>query len=167
MPPDPPNSQICSVFLALVAAGPRQCERLEPPVQYRIIVLGIKQRLYQVFDFTQEKVSSDEQVHRHTMRWCGVGHTTQKYTNIQFCFWNQGKLWGQISQVNKLQPVMLQGVSPAFDSKMMTTKVFDSKLPPPVFGFRCSFLGVGRKFANCVDSWKCVYIAYTWRIKCN
>ena len=32
MPPDPPNSLICSVFLALDAAGPLQCERLEPPV---------------------------------------------------------------------------------------------------------------------------------------
>ena len=32
MPPDPHNSLICSVFLALAAAGPRQCERLEPPV---------------------------------------------------------------------------------------------------------------------------------------
>ena len=32
MPPDPPNSLICSVFLVLDAAGPRQCERLEPPV---------------------------------------------------------------------------------------------------------------------------------------
>ena len=30
MPPDPQNSLICSVFLA---AGPRQCERLEPPVR--------------------------------------------------------------------------------------------------------------------------------------
>ena len=29
MPPDPHNSLICSVFLALAAAGPRQCERLE------------------------------------------------------------------------------------------------------------------------------------------
>ena len=32
MPPDPPNSLICSVFLALAAAGLLQCERLEPPV---------------------------------------------------------------------------------------------------------------------------------------
>ena len=32
MPPDPNNSLICSVFLALAAAGPHQCERLEPPV---------------------------------------------------------------------------------------------------------------------------------------
>ena len=32
MPPDPPNSLIYSVFLALAAAGPLQCERLEPPV---------------------------------------------------------------------------------------------------------------------------------------
>ena len=32
MPPDPPNSLICSVFLALDAAGPLQCECLEPPV---------------------------------------------------------------------------------------------------------------------------------------
>ena len=32
MPPDPPNSLICSVFLALAAAGPLQCERVEPPV---------------------------------------------------------------------------------------------------------------------------------------
>ena len=32
MPPDPPNSLMCSVFLALAAVGPRQCERLEPPV---------------------------------------------------------------------------------------------------------------------------------------
>ena len=32
MPPDPPNSQICSAFLALAAAGPFQCEHLEPPV---------------------------------------------------------------------------------------------------------------------------------------
>ena len=31
--PDPPNSLICSVFLALTAAGPLQCERLELPVQ--------------------------------------------------------------------------------------------------------------------------------------
>ena len=30
MPPDPHDSLICSVFLALAAAGPRQC--LEPPV---------------------------------------------------------------------------------------------------------------------------------------
>ena len=34
MPPNPPNSLICSVFLALVAAGPCQCERLEPPVPW-------------------------------------------------------------------------------------------------------------------------------------
>ena len=32
MPPDPPNSLICSVFLAHTAAGPLQCECLEPPV---------------------------------------------------------------------------------------------------------------------------------------
>ena len=32
MPPDPPNSQICSVFLARDAAGPLQCECVEPPV---------------------------------------------------------------------------------------------------------------------------------------
>ena len=32
MPPDHLNSQICSVFLALAAAGPLQCERLELPV---------------------------------------------------------------------------------------------------------------------------------------
>ena len=32
MPPNPPNSLICSVFLALATAGPRQCECLEPPV---------------------------------------------------------------------------------------------------------------------------------------
>ena len=32
MPPDPHNSLICYAFLALAAAGPRQCERLEPPV---------------------------------------------------------------------------------------------------------------------------------------
>ena len=32
MPPDPPNLLICSVFLTLAAAGPLQCERLEPPV---------------------------------------------------------------------------------------------------------------------------------------
>ena len=32
MPPDPPILLICSVFLALVAAGPLQCECLEPPV---------------------------------------------------------------------------------------------------------------------------------------
>ena len=32
MPPDPPNSLICSDFLALATVGPRQCERLEPPV---------------------------------------------------------------------------------------------------------------------------------------
>ena len=35
MPPDPPNPLICSVFLAFGGAGPRQCKRLEPPVQYR------------------------------------------------------------------------------------------------------------------------------------
>ena len=34
MPPDPHNSLICSVFLALAAAGPRQCEHLEPPVHH-------------------------------------------------------------------------------------------------------------------------------------
>ena len=33
MPPDPPNSLICSVFLALATAGPRQCERQEPAVK--------------------------------------------------------------------------------------------------------------------------------------
>ena len=32
MPLDPPNSLIYSVFLVLAAAGPRQCESLEPPV---------------------------------------------------------------------------------------------------------------------------------------
>ena len=32
MPPDPPNSLIYSVFLALAATGPLQCESLEPPV---------------------------------------------------------------------------------------------------------------------------------------
>ena len=32
MPPDHPNSLICYVFLALAAAGPLQCEHLEPPV---------------------------------------------------------------------------------------------------------------------------------------
>ena len=30
--PDPPNSLICSDFFTLTAAGPHQCERLEPPV---------------------------------------------------------------------------------------------------------------------------------------
>ena len=34
MPPDPPNSRIYSVSLALAATGPRQCERLEPSVDY-------------------------------------------------------------------------------------------------------------------------------------
>ena len=43
MPPDPPNSLNCSVFLAFAAAGPRQCERLEPPVG--IGVLGFRQVL--------------------------------------------------------------------------------------------------------------------------
>ena len=37
MPPDPPNSLIYSVFLALAAAGPLQCERLEPPVKQSIM----------------------------------------------------------------------------------------------------------------------------------
>ena len=32
MPPNPPYLLICSDFLALAAVGPRQCERLEPPV---------------------------------------------------------------------------------------------------------------------------------------
>ena len=32
MPPDPHNTLMCSVFLALAAAAPLQCERLEPPV---------------------------------------------------------------------------------------------------------------------------------------
>ena len=35
MLPDPPNSLICFDFLALAAVGPRQCERLEPPVSAR------------------------------------------------------------------------------------------------------------------------------------
>ena len=41
MPLDPPNSRIWSVFLALAASGPRQCERLEPPVisKYTLQVL--------------------------------------------------------------------------------------------------------------------------------
>ena len=39
MPPDPNNSLICSVFLALAAAGPRQCECLEPPVTVSVTVL--------------------------------------------------------------------------------------------------------------------------------
>ena len=34
LPPDPPNSRIYSVSLALAATGPRQCERLEPSVDY-------------------------------------------------------------------------------------------------------------------------------------
>ena len=33
MPPHPSNSLICSVFLVLAAASPRQCERLEPPAR--------------------------------------------------------------------------------------------------------------------------------------
>ena len=41
MPPDPPNSLIYSVFLALVAAGPLQCERLEPPVMMYIALSSI------------------------------------------------------------------------------------------------------------------------------
>ena len=32
MSPDAPNLVICSVFLALIASGPLQCKRLEPPV---------------------------------------------------------------------------------------------------------------------------------------
>ena len=32
MPPDPPNLPIYSVFLALDANGPLQCECLDPPV---------------------------------------------------------------------------------------------------------------------------------------
>ena len=39
MLPDPNNSLICSVFLALAAAGPRQCECLEPPVTVSVTVL--------------------------------------------------------------------------------------------------------------------------------
>ena len=35
MHPDPPNSLIYSVFLALASAGPLQCERLEPPAHHR------------------------------------------------------------------------------------------------------------------------------------
>ena len=34
MPPRPSNTLICSVFLALASAGPLQCERLEPPVNF-------------------------------------------------------------------------------------------------------------------------------------
>ena len=37
MPPEPPNSLIYSVFLGLAAAGPLQCERLEPPVFHHSI----------------------------------------------------------------------------------------------------------------------------------
>ena len=41
MPPDPPNSLIYSIFLALAAAGPRQSKSLEPPV-FLITTLAVQ-----------------------------------------------------------------------------------------------------------------------------
>ena len=44
MPPDPPNLLIYTVFLALAAAGPLQCERLEPPVVELVFKLNMSSK---------------------------------------------------------------------------------------------------------------------------
>ena len=56
MPPDPNNYLlICSAFLALAAAGPHQCERLEPPVSMCVVIdqqiwfYSFKQTTYLLF----------------------------------------------------------------------------------------------------------------------
>ena len=52
MPPNPPNSRICSVFLALAAAGPLQFDLLEPPVT----LTSIRAPLFLLMKFGQNSL---------------------------------------------------------------------------------------------------------------